>query len=504
MDAGANAKTERIRVVISNDRLRAWLELPKRDLVRSSLPAEAGMLAALDESGIEISDAVRARVAQYAQLVREGMVGHSESGPPEVPERFLIAEGLSPVDATHGDFEWDEIFNRSAQDWRGDASMDYYTANSILTVEADTVVGRIRPPVPGSDGRDVFGEVIPPKHKVGLPVKMGEGLCMAENDPLQVVTRVAGRLIRERQTLRVSKLLDIRGDVDFKSGSIDSVIDVHVAGNVKPRFAVKTSKSLTIWGSVEAARLTVGGDVQVRGGLFGQESGCRIEAGGVVVASICDGVDVEAGGDVRVTRELINSQLRTAGRLLIERGSIIGGEVYARNGVRARQLGSSAGVPTRIAVGVDGAILYRARKIAERIEKRLQRAGRIRAQLRALNADRAGPTAAQRAQSAELLAKASEEDRAAAELAAKRDEVLSQAAPATTTTIEVEGVLHAGVVLVFGLHEATIGTPLKGPLRVEERRAGHNSEIVLVWPATGRVVFLPSDAVDAERFEGDR
>lgn len=496
MGMGARAKTERIRVVVSDDRLQAWLKLPGPASPGSLPPSESVVLAALAESGIQVTDAVRERVARYA-----GIIDRGTGGPPEIAERFLIAEGQPPVDARDGDFAWDEIFNRRVQDWRGDAPVDYYTANSILTVEAETVVGRIRPPTSGRDGRDVFGKDLLPNRRIGMPLKLGNGLRVASNDPLQVVTTVAGRLIRQRQTLHVAELLDIRGNVDFRSGSIDSVIDVHVAGDIKPKFAVKTTKSLTVWGSVEAARLAVGEDIQVRGGLYGQESGCRIEAGGAVVAGICDGVEVEARGDIRVAKEIINCQLRTTGQLLIEYGSVIGGEVYARDGVRARQVGSDAGVPTRIAVGVDGAVLYRARKIDEQIKKRAQRIERDRAQVQALAANPVRPTSAQREQAAELLAKAKKAERVASDLAAQRDQMLNQAAPVKAPAIHIEGTLYPGVVLVFGLREARIEAPVRGPLCVEERRSGRATEIALVHRSTGSVTPLPSAAVDVERFE---
>jgi uncharacterized protein (DUF342 family) len=264
---------------------------------------------------------------------------------------------------------------------------------------------------------------------------------------------------------------------------------------------VKTVKSLTVQGSVEAARLNVGGNIQVRGGLFGQDSGCTVKAGGEVAAAICDGVKVEAGGNIRISKEIINSELRTAGELLIEHGSLIGGEVFARNGAKLKYAGSDLGVPTRIAVGRDGAVVYHAQKVDAQAGKQTQQAEQSRRQAQPLIADLKRLTPTQREQATELLANATDAEQVAAELRAQHDRMLEEAAPGKRPGIDVEGMLYPGVILVFELREARIKEPVKGPVRVEERQIKGVTEIAVVNELTASVVPLPSVAVDVRRFE---
>ena len=501
MGSSAKAKTEQIRVLVSDDRLQAWIELPGKALPGFSPPTEKDVMAALDEQAIEVTDLVRERVEEYIGIIGGSTESQGADGPPEIPERFLIAEGQPPADAKHGDVEWHGAFVQDAQDWEADARANHYAANSILTVGADTVVGRIIRPTPGHDGRDVFGKEVRPKRSKGLPMELGDGLTTAADDPLQVVTTVPGRLVRQGQKLRMDEVLEISGDVDFRSGNVDSVIDVHIRGDIKPNFVVKTAKSLTVQGSVEAARLNVDGNIQVRGGLFGQDSGCNVQAGGEVTAAICDGVKVEAGGDIRISKEIINSELRTAGELLIEHGSLIGGEVFARNGVKLKYAGTELGVPTRIAVGRDGVVVYRVQKIDAQIGKQAQQAEQSRTQVQPLIADLKRLTPAQREQATEMLAKATDCERGTVELRAQRDRMLEEAAPEKKPGIEVEGILYPGVVLVFELREARVKAPVKGPVRVEERQIEGVTEIAIVNELTASVVPLPSAMVDVRRFE---
>ncbi len=501
MDLGTNKEMDQIRTVIAKDRMQAWIELPGKVLPDFSPPNGLEIVDALTEKGIEISDAVRERINEYVQIVADGSQSDGDDGPPEIPERFLIAEAQVAVDANNGEFVWNEEFEKQARDWQGGAAINYYTANAILTIEANTPVGQIKPPTESVVGKDVLGGDIPPRRKHGLPLKLGHGLRMAEDDSGQVVTEVPGRLEYEGNTICMKEVLTIPGDVDFKSGNIDSVIDVHIGGSIKPNFIVKTTGSLTVGGAVDAGEVDVGGDIQVRGGIFGQESGCRVKAGGSITASICDSSELEAGGDVCITKEIINGNVRTTGQLRIEHGSIIGGEIYARSGAKIKHAGSEVGVPTRIAVGVDGAVLHRTRKMEKQIQKHLEQAEQIRSRVQPLliNMKRLTPT--QREQATELMAKTEEIGIVAEDLTAERERMLAETTPDGKVGIEIAGTVYQGVVLVFGLRETTLKNAFKGPMKVEERQVKGVKEITIVNSLTASEIPLPSAAVDVERFK---
>ena len=156
MGAGAETETKKLRVVTSDDRMQAWIEPPEAGQAGPPPPSEEELLAILEQEGLEVTDDVRARLAQYTQIIGKRGGAGGNDGSRKTPQRFLLCEGLPAVEATDGDFEWDDIFHRCAQNWQGDAPVNYYTANSILTVAAETVDGRMRPASPGCDGRDVY------------------------------------------------------------------------------------------------------------------------------------------------------------------------------------------------------------------------------------------------------------------------------------------------------------------------------------------------------------
>lgn len=486
---------------MSEDRIRAYVETPGATAPGFTPPGEHEVIAALTKLGVLIDDGVRARVREYMALVSGATGGSGSDGPPEIPRRFLIAEGLAPVEARDGEFVPDaSLENKSVENVDEDERIDYYSRNSILTIEAGKIVGKVKDPVGGIPGRDVLGNEAKPRKTKGRPLVLGNGLRLLDDGSGRVETTVAGRLEPNGAKIRMSEILEIPCDVDFKSGNVDCVTDVHIRGMVKPNFSVKSTKSVTIDKAAESAELVAGGDLVVRGGVFGQESGKLIKAGGDITMSICDGARVEAGGDVLITREVINSNLRVDGRLELERGSIIGSEVYARNGVTAKSIGSQAGVVTRVSVGMDAAVLLRARALEKEAEKLEEQCEQIRNQVQPLIANTKRLTPAQREMASVMMCKAEELAGPAEEHREKRRAMIETARPSETPAVNVSGALCAGVVIAFGVRESRVKTALKGPLRVEEQRVNGTTEIVVVEPSSGAMTVLPSSPVDPKRF----
>jgi hypothetical protein len=102
-------------------------------------------------------------------------------------------------------------------------------------------------------------------------------------------------------------------------------------------------------------------------------------------------------------------------------------------------------------------------------------------------------------QATELMCKADEIETAGERRASERDEMLAEAQPAGKPGVDVSGTLHPGVVLVFGLREAAVKAPIKGPVRVEERQVKGATEIAVVNEVTASVMVLPSARVAVRR-----
>ena len=503
MSESASATTGRLQIVVSDDRLRAYLETADPASPGFEPPTDEQILAALEAERVAVTDEVTARIAEYRALASKvvPVEGEGEDGPAEIPPRFLIAEGRAPVDAVDGGVEWSEQFEQHARDWQGDSQVNYYTLNSIMTVEEGVTIGTMTPPQKGQEGLDVYGSALSPRRKEGQELKLGAGVEPVKEGSSELVTKTAGRVVLEHGKLSVDDVLIIPGDVDFSSGNVDACVEVHVRGTVMSQFVIKTTKSLVVEKAIEAADVQVAGDVQVRGGILGHDRSGTVRADGSITVHFCDGADVVAGADVQIGKESLNSRIHAHGRVRMEHGSLIAGECYARQGVEVRTLGSDAGIGTRVAVGIHESILYRNRKATAEIKIYRKRAELIREKVQPLLANIKRLTAGQREQATELMCKADEIESEADTLQTETDEQLEKARPPEPAYILLGNHAHPGVEIVFGLRQTWIKKPLRGPVRIELREVRGATEIVAVSNVSGSVMVLPCAMIPDEELE---
>lgn len=287
-------------------------------------------------------------------------------------------------------------------------------------------------------------------------------------------------------------------DVDLGTGGVAADGDVEVRGTVRTGARIRTPGSLRVGRAMEAADVEVGGSITVRGGIFGHKGAGRIRAGSEITAHLLHEARLEAGGDVRIEQEILHSRVHAQGRLTAERGAVIGGEIYARDGVEVRVLGCAAGVPTGVAVGLAVSTLRRVRK-AERQGRELQKSAEYMRQLvqpLLANARRLSPE--QRERATELLCKVDELELQIARLEQEAQHCREDGRPRGTPQVRAHAALHAGVRVGIGAREARLHRLMHGPLAIELRKVKDVTEIVAVNQRTGSVVVLPSNEVDLD------
>ena len=490
-------------VVVSQDRLRAHVRLSGAGSPGQPPPSADEVLAALQASRVQVTDAVRARVAEMLALCARVSAASNDPAAAQLAEPFLVAEGQPAVEAEDGQFVWAPELNTHPPAADDGAQVDPFTLTAIRSVAVGTVVGHLVLPKDGKPGVDVHGADIPPRKLKGAPVHLGPGVRVAGTAGTDVVAETSGRLAEEHGTIRIYDVLEVRGDVDFSSGSIDTVVDVKVHGTVRAKFHVRTTGALTVDRLIEAAAVEVGGNVAVRGGIVGREGHGHVHAGASVSADFINETRIEAGGDVLFQKEILNSELRADGRLAGERGTIIGGSAYAREGVHARVLGSEAGVTTVVASGTDVRVLSRARRMEHEVRDLQKAADQVRQTIQPLMANLKRLLPAQREQVTELMCKADEIELQAEQVRAQREKMLADATPRGNPSIAAEEVIYPGVRLRIGARQVNVGRLLHGPLKIEVRKVDDVTEIVMVNRRTASVTVLPSQEIDVETVPTD-
>jgi uncharacterized protein (DUF342 family) len=486
VDAASRTDSVRWSAVVAEDGLKAWIEC-REPGGSGVLPDLAEIISVLSVSKIPLTEAVRARVEEHLRLwARQGDVEDSR----EFPSRYLVAEGTAPTEPQDDALELDEAFRQTPSETASAGAVDPFARSMIKTVAAGATIGRIRRGRPGGPGQDVFGRNIPPRRKVGLQIAVGPGVKVAEDGAL--LAEAAGRLVVEKQCVRVEPRLEIGGDVDFDTGSLDVCVDVDVRGTVKANFRVRTTGSLAVGGAIEAAEVDVDGELRVRGGICGRERAGAVRVGGGITARFCNESNVQAGGDIWINAETLNSRVQTPGRFCSPAGTIIGGRVWARDGLEVGVLGSESGVTTSVAVGVSLAELREQRRLEEEMNGHIKVAAGIREKVAPLMANLKRLTSQQREAATELMCRADELDVLVDDLQARRKELLERSRPSGTPYVLVGASVHPGVRVAFGSRETRFDAVLHGPVRVEERKIEGATEIVALNRRTGSVTVLPS------------
>lgn len=500
----------RVAVEVSDDHMEAWIRF---SMGRADRPPSAKKVEAASEEGTAALEEIKAAPEEAtvtpeevkAALETEGIVindyvaeriealGTSIDDATEEPGRFPIAKGQPPVEGKDGEFTWHESLERIRQDWQGDAPINYYTLNSIVTAEKDQPIGTITRARPGTNGFDVYGKTLKPDYKPS-EVQLDQSVRLADDGSLTVFSNPAGKVIYADLKLSIDEVITIRGDVDFESGNIDSTVHVDVQGCIRDLFSVESAKSITVVGVIEAANLRASDDVVVCGGILGRAKG-TVEAEGEIVAKFCVEADLRAKGDIKIVKEVMNSRIRCESKLLIGHGSIIGGEVYACEGVEAAVLGSEANVRTSITVGIHPDVLRQVAPINAELKTKREASERVHQTLTPLLAELRRLTPTQKKQATELLMKVRTLVTEIQEAQAKRDEIIQAGRAIGVPYVYASYMVRQGVSIRIGRRHTIFHDGMKGPVKIEKRKVDNVTEFVAVNELSGSITVLPSAEV---------
>lgn len=353
-----------MQLLVAPDRLAASLQVDVRGAGRECPPHR--IVEFVQRSGIRLSaDESRELLRRAETTIRHGT--------PNNPVR--VAAGHAPQPGSREIIWHISLEHKRLPEGRSRATVDTRDVSHYVSVSAGQKLCEVRIKE-AVDGRDVFGEPLPcppdPSARSGPLLTTGEGVAFAE-DGCTVVAQQDGCVQWKAAVLSVTRVLEVKGNVDFKTGNIDFNGEVAITGDVLPDFAVKAAAGVKVGGMVERASIEAGESITIKGGVAGRNR-AKLKAGGTLEARYLHMITVDSGDNVVVHTEVLESDV-TAGRdVLVERGAIIGGVVRARGNVRAGLVGSDLGVATTIIAGRDNDAqkeLQEAQRALERLHEKI-------------------------------------------------------------------------------------------------------------------------------------
>ena len=266
---------------------------------------------------------------------------------------YVVAAATLPVDGQDGKL----IFNFSTDERTGSPKeiscgrVDYRSLDLYVPVEKGQLLVTRIPATVGTSGLSVKREDL--KQKPGKEIMFPRGKNVEVNeDKTEMYALCSGMVEFVNNSVNVSDVYKIRGDCDLSVGNIDFDGCVHITGSVRSGNTVKATGGVFVDGSVEAATIIAGGNVEVKGGMQGADKGL-IEAGGAVTILYVERGTVHADGpvtfDVSIHSTIESGDILTAkGR----RGAIIGGRAGSSDSIIANYIGALSNARTEIVVGV--------------------------------------------------------------------------------------------------------------------------------------------------------
>ena len=323
---------------ISNNKLYAWVIV---------LPPVNG--------GAELSQDMLYK-AMADQRIMYGvdlrLADHLASDEAKYINLYLIAKGKPAFDGTNGNIvdAFPRVLPRVLEVDEFDR-VDYTALNLIRNVKEGEEICRLIKPTEGEPGCTVLGQEIPARSGKSVPLPKGRNTEISEDGTL-LLASISGDVEFTGHSFQVKPVLDIPGNVDFSTGSINFLGDVNIRGDVLSGFTVRAMGTIQVAGVVEAgSTVEAGGDLIVVKGILGDGTSI-IRSHRSIFSKYIENSTIYVRENLQ-TDCIINSYIYSDGEVLVRsgRGTIIGGRIWAAKKISASAVGARSECRTAVALG---------------------------------------------------------------------------------------------------------------------------------------------------------
>lgn len=323
-----------IKVMVARDGMTAEMIVsptPEKQITMSDLKG------ALAEAGVEYG------------IMQESLQSILDCRTYSIP--VLVAHGTEPQNGKDGHFEF--LFETNVEvkpKILADGSVDYKSMGQIPVVEEGQELARYYPATDQISGRNVLGKEILGKKGKDLQVLKGKGFVLNEEKTIYKAA-IVGKATAKDNTLNVTNVLVIDGDVTTSTGGVTFAGDVVIKGNVATGAEVRANGNIEVDGCVEAAFLVAGKGVVLKNGMQGNGKG-SINAGGSVSGKFFEQVTIRAGGTV-AANAMMNCHVESEEEVKVSGkfGVIVGGYIQAYRGIEATIIGNMSETKTLLEAG---------------------------------------------------------------------------------------------------------------------------------------------------------
>lgn len=329
----------------------------------------AKLLVKTARGGAPVSAELITEVITHAKIASE-LIDHkaidrllaaAPKATPGITLQIVIARGKAAIDGQNSQFKPLVQISQRRPSERTDGSLDYRDLGAIPSVNPGDILMRRLPPTKGADGYDVTGALMKAKDGRQIQFKHQKGSAVSEEDPNLLLATITGQPVMQPAGASVDPVLKVK-DVNLRSGHIDYDGSLIVQGSVSSGMRIKVSGDAQIFGMVECADLSIGGNLDVKMGISGPSDDARqeglvmrVQCGGNLSAGHVEKALLDVKGDITIKSQLTHSDTKCDHQLIVgsagqPRSGIVGGRVQASKLIRAQTLGAEAGIATEAVI----------------------------------------------------------------------------------------------------------------------------------------------------------
>ena len=276
----------------------------------------------------------------YNECVNEGVIVRD----------VLVARGDRPVNEILEYMQLNPILNPFEAPGKAGDAVDHRNRSPFVIVKKDQALAKQKSRKPGKEGKNVFGEAF------GYEVVRPEGVSGGANTRMDgrfLLATINGQMLVSKKVVSVMDSLVIKGPVGYGTGNIIFPGNVEIEGPVSDGFKIYSGGSVTIKQTFDVTDAITKEDLNVAGGIIGRGR-ALVKVGGALKTKFIENCQVACRKAIYVETEIINSRVFTLETLEMgDKGRIVGGEIFAVNGVRAGGIGKKTGKAARIHCGID-------------------------------------------------------------------------------------------------------------------------------------------------------
>ena len=266
---------------------------------------------------------------------------------------FLTARGTLPQAGEDGKVT--ELFQRREKvclDAQADGVVDFSQDIQIQPIRKGAAVCEIQPPVEGTNGSDVTGQVLPCPQSDSAYIPQGENTAVSK-DGRALTACVDGILYVKDGLFCVQEQTLVDGDLGQLREPWKVSGDLYVQGDVDGGAVIVATGDIVVGGKVRQARITsMDGTIRVQQGIYGADGGTFLSAAHQVQSPVIEQAEVSAGVSV-IAETIVNSTIHCDGTVyaVTGRGMITGSLIRAGDSILCLSVGNLAGDRNRFSVG---------------------------------------------------------------------------------------------------------------------------------------------------------